>query len=116
MTEPGYATAVRHVGHKVGVVDEGAWARLICRDCGVTLAGVSKAENDFLYDSWVGHADPVADGLPVGQYNTLDPDDPGFPEHWVVCVAYGFASDPENVAVECEHCGVVLEDWDRDER
>jgi len=110
-----YAIARKHVGHKMGVVDEGAWARLVCRDCGITVASVNKSENEFLYGSWTGHADPVADALLQGQYNALDPDAAGYPEHWLVCVAYGFSGDPENVAVECEHCGTVLEDWDREE-
>jgi hypothetical protein len=35
--------------------------------------------------------------------------------HRVVVVGYGDPIDPENVAIECEDCNVVLLDFDRDE-
>ena len=31
--------------------------------------------------------------------------------HKIVCVPYGDAKDPVNVALECEDCGVVLLDF-----
>jgi hypothetical protein len=37
--------------------------------------------------------------------------------HRIVCVCYGCygeAKDPENVAIECEDCGEVLLDYDKD--
>lgn len=35
--------------------------------------------------------------------------------HVIGCVVYGDESDPHNVALECETCGVVLMDFDNDE-
>jgi hypothetical protein len=32
--------------------------------------------------------------------------------HKIVCVGYGRARSPANVAIECETCGMVLADWD----
>jgi hypothetical protein len=34
--------------------------------------------------------------------------------HRIVCVGYGAAASPANVAVECETCGCVLIDFDKD--
>lgn len=36
--------------------------------------------------------------------------------HKIVCVAYGDPEEPANVAIECEDCGEVLLDYDRDEK
>lgn len=33
--------------------------------------------------------------------------------HRVVCVRYGDMPKPDNVAVECEDCGVVIVDFNR---
>lgn len=102
----------KHVGHKMAVVDEVSWARLVCVDCGITIA-TSDKDDAFAHDRWAGHRDAVADSLGLADYAALDdPDSPAFPEHWVVCVAYGDPAEPVNVAVECEHCGTVLADWD----
>ncbi len=36
--------------------------------------------------------------------------------HKLVCVCYGpFTGPPQNVAIECEDCGAVVVDFDRDE-
>lgn len=35
--------------------------------------------------------------------------------HRIVCVGYGDSVDPANVAVECDTCGCVLIDFDKDE-
>jgi hypothetical protein len=34
--------------------------------------------------------------------------------HDIVCVAYGDPLEPDNVAVECETCGTVLIDFNRE--
>jgi len=110
-----YEAFLPHVGHKMGISVDPAYALLVCRDCDVCLAEVSKDKNPFTYNRWTDHQDAAAEVLSLRGYEGMEPNDDGYPEHWVVCVAYGDAADPENVAIECESCGLVLADHDVDE-
>ena len=48
--------------------------------------------------------------MAVHDFNSL----PTHIGHRIVCVGYGEAGSPVNVAVECETCDCVLVDFDKD--
>jgi len=54
--------------------------------------------------------------IDLSSNKTMYDDIRGHVGHALECVAYGRRDDPENVAIECMDCGVVLVDADRGDK